>query len=387
MDSQRTDQINCELKTLCLQTRLTAIHLDSLFQQDHQVTFDDVEKMVQKLEKEWNMLTIQDVVWNHAAKNAKWLQCWSIENTKFTDRRRRATDINDMVYHHFGREVSEGKWASRGVPEVVDNVHHTNAIEYILRTEVLPKIRLHEFFQVNVEENVKKFEEMARAQGPSSEPLDEFLPIAQDPEWRRFGSSVDWDKAMRIFNRNRDDASSEDDRIAKCVDAFTYHLHYLNGEAGKEAWEILMAGLRAMMGHIYYQRLADDGPKYGAVTPKHKLTTESVTFYSCVEKKTELLLFSYFLQTEPLDSWEEEEKLAFDPDRSRYLMAFNGWVMCHNPLENFALPNSQVYLRRELVCWGDSIKLNYGEKPEDCPYLWQYMKEYTCVYYFYICFY
>ncbi|KAK6026742.1 hypothetical protein OSTOST_07272, partial [Ostertagia ostertagi] len=242
------------------------------------------------------------------------------------------------VYHHFGREVSEGKWLSRGVPEVVDNVHNTNAIEYILRTEVLPKIRLHEFFQVDVEKNVRKFEEMAK-EGASSEPLDEFLPIEQDPEWRRFGSSVDWTKAMRIFNRPRDDATSEEDRIAKCVAAFEYHLHYLNGEAGKVAWEILMSGLRAMMGHILYP--------------------------------------AYFLLNEAMDSWEEEEKLAFDPEKSRYLMAFNGWVMSDNPLKNFALKDSQVYLRRELVCWGDSIKLNYGEKPEDCPYLWQYMKDYT----------
>lgn len=79
----------------------------------------------------------------------------------------------------------------------------------------------------------------------------------------------------------------------------------------------------------------------------------------------------YFTRLDP------KNPAAAKHDPRKLALANNGWIWNADPLENFASPKSRVYLRREVISWGDCVKLRYGDKPEDNPFLWQHMESYT----------
>lgn len=58
-------------------------------------------------------------------------------------------------------------------------------------------------------------------------------------------------------------------------------------------------------------------------------------------------------------------------------LANNGWIWDADPLVNFAGPSSRTYMRRDLIVWGDCVKLRYGDGPKDNPWLWEHMTNYV----------
>ena len=73
--------------------------------------------------------------------------------------------------------------------------------------------------------------------------------------------------------------------------------------------------------------------------------------------------------------YKRKTKTLLDP--AKYSVANNGWIWNADPLSNFALPPSKAYLRREVIVWGDCVKLRYGDSPESNPWLWEHMKTYV----------
>jgi glycogen debranching enzyme len=110
--------------------------------------------------------------------------------------------------------------------------------------------------------------------------------------------------------------------------------------------------LEQIFNRTKYVRLDDHGPKLGPINKKNPL------------------IETYFTRI-PLNSITEKHK------QEDLALVNNGWIWAANALVDNAGPQSRAYLRREVIVWGDCVKLRYGSGPEDSPFLWEYMAKYT----------
>ncbi|KAL6489111.1 hypothetical protein MHYP_G00028520 [Metynnis hypsauchen] len=322
-------------------------------------TWTDVGNLIEKIRKEWNMLCITDVVYNHTAANSKWLrlhpECgYNLVNSPHL----KPAWILDRALWHFSCDVAGGKYSDSGLTPLIENEKQLKTLRELLLKDVFSPLKLWEFLQVNVDKVVEQFKKTLQAGGKPEGPEvkgKHKLKIIQDLQYKRFGNTVDMKMALEMFGRYTNGPAA----IQVCCDWFKKSLEELNVECYKEMQGHHEKAINCIVGTVHYERLAANGPKLGPVTRKHPLVTRYFTFP---------------FEDMPM---EKEQLLLQNPDDACHFLAHNGWVMGDDPLRNFAEPGSNVYLRRELVCWGDSVKLRYGDKPEDCPYLWAHMKKYT----------
>ncbi|XP_014676824.1 PREDICTED: glycogen debranching enzyme-like [Priapulus caudatus] len=317
--------------------------------------------LIKKIRDEWKMLSICDIVLNHSANESPWLKehpecAYNLVNSPHL----RPAYILDRALWNFNSEVAAGKWEERGLSSHLTTEEDLRKLLSILHDEIIPKGKIEEFFILNVETLVEEFRDKALDMGPCANRVPEgsILKVVQDPAFRRLQCSVDMNMALNMYNHHTEQALAEEDRVVMCCASFRGRLHELNHEAEflcschlKQAEDCLIAAQR-------YYRLQADGPKWKAVTEKQPISSQ------------------YFTHPVADTCLEDDEKLMDSP-RAAWVMAHNGWVMNDDPLKNFAELPSIVYLRRELLAWGDSVKLKYGKRPEDNPILWKHMKTYV----------
>lgn len=244
-------------------------------------------------------------------------------------------------------------------------------MDYI-KDDLLPKLKLWEYYVIDVATEKKRFSEawqnpkywdkpthtLDNIAALSSEEVDQtFARLCLNQDWHAINSRynpkiVNPSGAVAIIAKLLDTTTGKDKSVTEAEDRLEKILNDLNVDRYRMFNEDIAAILDNTRGRIDYTRLQDHGPKMGRITLEAPLV-ESLFTRLPVNAKTK----------------------KHDP--RALSLANNGWIWNANALHDFAAPPSRAYIRREVIVWGDCVKLRYGKGPEDNPFLWKHMTEYT----------
>lgn len=322
----------------------------------------DVADMVSKMEKELGLLALTDVVWNHTANNSKWLEehpeaGYNVETAPWLEA---ALDL-DTALLDYGESLQ-----SLGLPTEFQTADDLLKVMSGMRKHVIDAIRLWEFYVVDTKAEASRIVEEWKA-GDSS------IPVENTQSWTlkqkadfirqhalpnsarilgRFSRQADQKEAARLitglFGKHSEasvDVSTVEAEITRVLDEVNLPFYR---EYDADVTEIL----EQVFNRIKYVRIDDHGPKLGAVTKRNPLVE------------------TYFTRL-PVNNTTKKH------NRKALALVNNGWIWNADAMRDNAGPDSRAYLRREVIIWGDCVKLRYGSSPEDNPFLWDYMAKYT----------
>lgn len=333
----------------------------------------DVQGMVDSLEKNHSLLSLTDIVLNHTAHNSKWLQ-----------------DHPDSGYNLITAPWLESAWvleekllelssnlAKLGLPTDLKTDDDLLKIMEAIKKNVLAEIRLWEYYAIDVDRDVQAavdawvagkvdFPEGAVGAGgilglkeaPQKEQAQYLVKnglLNNDRLGERFRRKINPGVAAgllsAIFGRYDGETGPTPDKSAATTKMISI-LDEVNMPFYKEYDAESDVILDQLFNRIKYCRIDEHGPKQGEITDENPF------------------IETYFTR---LPQNETTAKLK----KEEMVLANNGWVWAGNALVDNAGPSSRVYLRREVIVWGDCVKLRYGNGPEDSPFLWDYMTKHA----------
>ena len=318
---------------------------------DKKVDFPDIEKFVEVMRNDWKVLSITDIVLNHTANETPWIQehpevGFNLVNSPHL----RPAFLLDRLLAQVTLDIETNK--CRTLTNITSE-EDLQLLREVIVKDYLPKVRLEEFFLFNVDDALQVFNQVLKSDtNHDITDKSEGLVVIQDPLYRRLSNKVSLSSVISFFGKlDRNIPTWKEDAIKK----FNILLEETKQRLCNQVQDHLNNAVENVIRAARYERLE----------AKEKT----------VVNRASPIITPYFLCSE--EDFTVIETAMDDKSKAAHFLAHNGWVMNFDPLKNFAAPDCQVYLRRELIAWCDSVKLNYGDKPEDNPVLWTTMKKYV----------
>lgn len=327
----------------------------------------DIAAMVRKMETDYGLLAMTDIVLNHTANNSKWLEdhpeaSYNLLTAPWLE----SAEAVDQALLDFGNDLSK-----YGIPSDLKSSADLDKLMAGVKTNVLGGLKLWEYFVVNVERDSKAAAHAWR-EGNNTLPAS-CAAFPSDVKSWSLKRRADWlvqnaltgnDQLGERFRRRvmPQVAAGLLDAVFGSFSQFPDEntvfnaIHSTLNELNLPFYREYDAEVSVIMdqtqGRIRYLRLDDNGPKLGPIGPKSPLVE------------------AYFTRLP-----DNEVTRKHDP-RAKAVVN-NGWIWAADAMKDNAGSSSRAYLRREVIIWGDCVKLRYGTGPSDSPYLWKRMSEYV----------
>ncbi|KAJ3745558.1 glycoside hydrolase family 13 protein [Lentinula detonsa] len=315
-----------------------------------------VEAVLKIAREKYGLLSLTDVVLNHTANDSPWLADHPESGFSPANSPHLTSALElDTAMIEFSSNL-----ASRGLPSIVRTQQDVDTLMNAFRT-VIKDLNLWQYYVLDVAREKAAINAALTSDkaspwtGPSiaGKSVIELAGILRGCNVilgrgelsSRFGVHSDANAAAGFIKA----AFVELSDPAALTDAWVRVLDVVNVPLYEEWEEDTKIAFDNVKNRLTYARLDENGPKLGEIT------------------KTNPLVESYFTRCGPKP----------DSDPLVYSLANNGWICAADPLQNFALLPSKAYLRREVIVWGDCVKLRYGSGPEDNPWLWSHMTSYV----------
>ena len=318
---------------------------------------------IRNIQLQNKILSVTDIVWNHTACNSLWLQAHPEAgyNLITAPHLQSAFDLDEAILD-FSNDI-----ASMEIDTSVMTKEKLEHLMILFEKNVLVGLNLWQYYVMDVAPQVAKFREVWSKRDPSVNLIkiqsacgqnslkEQALELKNyafsDPlTYKRFSKTMDVAKSVEFMNSFVHNCGLEgfENQIA-AYQVFLDEINlpfYLEWDNDRESI------LSQIANRAQFLRIAEHGPKLGDINRNSPLVDP---YFTRLPRNT----------------------LTQHRDAGELALANNGWIWNADPLQNFASSESKAYLRREVIPWGDCVKLRYGDCYDDNPWLWDHQLQYT----------
>ncbi|KAI9259379.1 glycogen debranching enzyme [Sporodiniella umbellata] len=308
---------------------------------------------------------LSDIVWNHTSNSTDFL----LEHPEAGYNLHNSPHLVPAYELDTALIELSGQFDQHGLPKEIQSEADIDVIMEFVKNNTFKQLKLYEYKVIDVEKQTDLIRGALkdRAEKPNTDIYQNVHTLSVKERVALFGKDVVQDgnlgkrfhktislsaaiSFLLAFNQIKSIDDVNDHQIESLASSFVGLLNDYNLPLYEEYDEDSRIALDNIKGRLVFNRLAENGPKLGPISNENPI------------------IESYFTRL-------QDPKNTHPP--GSMMLISNGWIWNAEPLKDFAGPGSSSYLRREVIVWGDCVKLRYGKSPEDNPWIWKHMREYT----------